>query len=389
MKVALLVLLLPALASADLRPRKSATKRGDVSYWIERRGSGEVPYASDEITYRMDFYWNHVQPAERREEETLRLSQLGGTDWQGNLHDMRVGERRYVWGLMQNGNNCDHFGCGTGPEPYTAVIELVSVTPHHDAMPGRMRIRSHPLRVVDGDVEAPLPSDPIQYIEHIAVAGDAVELRVKSLPYGMFTVRFRLAELRARLAHARAVRAIRALDLDEAQQHLDEALAIDPNLDEALAHRATLGNPGDLAALAKRNPVWLAWFVRTDRFARQLTKQLPAPLRGRIGTATDFAVYVEPTNRWIGVPVVPGYGNDMMRIYDRATGVLATTLPLDKRGTRALVALGFRAAPTTLIRDEQDLQTTRVDALAIARGRRDNVSDVIVTRLPTSPESPR
>ena len=369
---------------ADLRPRKGATKRGDVSYWVERRGTGEVPYASDEITYRLDFYWNHVEPAERHEQETLRPSQVGQSDWQGDLHEMRAGERRYIWGRMQNGNNCDHFGCSAGPEPYTAVLEVLSVTPHHDALPGRMRILAHPLRVVDGDVEAPLPSGPVQHIEQISVVGDVVELHVKSPPYGMRVEAYPLVELRARLAHARAVRAIGTLDLDEAKTHLDEALSIDPELDEARAHRAAIANTADdVAILAKRNPVWLAWFARTDRFARPLTKQLPAPVAGgKIGSPNDFAVYVEPTNRWIGVAVVPGFNGETMRIFDRATGALVTNIPLDKRGIRALVTLGFHDASATLLRDEEDLQTARIDALSVARWRHDNVSDVRVTLLP-------
>jgi hypothetical protein len=383
-KALLLVLLLPGLALADLRPRKGATKRGEVSYWVERKGTGEVPYASDEIRYRMEFYWHHKRPIERTEEETLRPSQVGGNDWHGDLHEMRVGERRYIWGRMQNGNHCDHFGCGEGPEPYTAVLEVLSVTPHHDALPGRMRIRAHPLRVVDGDVEAPLPSGPVEYIDRIAVVGDVVELHVKSPPYDLRVEAFSIAQLRARLAHARGVRAIHALDLDDARQHLDEALAIDPDLDEARAHRAAIaGTTDDLAMLAKKNPVWLAWFVRTDRFAKPLTKQLPAAVPGgKIGKPDEFGVYVEPTSRWIGVPVVPIYGGDTMRIFDRATGALVTNIPLDKRGIRALVTLGFRDAAAALLRDEHDLQTARIDTLAIARWRRDNISDVSVTRLP-------
>ncbi len=94
-------------------------------------------------------------------------------------------------------------------------------------------------------------------------------------------------------------------------------------------------------------------------------------------------MYVEPTNRWIGVPVVPGYNGETMRIFDRATGALVTNIPLDKRGIRALVTLGFRDAAATLLRNEKDLQTARIDALAIARWRRDSYSDVSVTRLPT------
>jgi hypothetical protein len=50
-----------------------------------------------------------------------------------------------------------------------------------------------------------------------------------------------------------------------------------------------------------------------------------------------------------------------------------------------LVALGFRATPATLARDESDLQTTGIDALWIGRWRHDNVSDVLVTRLPRTP----
>ena len=391
MKALLLLLLLPGLALADLRPRKGATKRREVTYWIEQKGTGDVPYASDEIKYRMTLYWNHVEPAEHTENETLRTSQLGTNDWQGDLHEMRVGERRYVWGRMQNGNNCSHFGCEGGPDPYTAVIEVLSVIPHHDPLPDRMRIRAHPLRVVDGDLEAPLPSGPLQYIDRIVVVRDVVEVHVQSSPYGMRIETYPIVELRARLVHARAVRAIRSLDLDDAKQLLDAALAIDPDLDEARAHRAAIaGNTEDIAVLLKRNPVWLAWFARTDPFAKPLTKRLPpARAGGKIGTANVFAIYVEPTNRWIGVPVVPGFGGETMRIFDRATGALVTSIPLDKRGIRALVTLGFRDAAATLLRDEDDLQTARIDTLAVARWRHDSISDVSVTLLPTSPESQR
>lgn len=383
MKVALLLLLLPNLADADLRPRKDASKRGDVAFWIERRGTGDVPYASDEITYRVDFYWNHREPVETTK-ETARVSQLvGGTDWLTDLGEMRVGERRYVWGRMQNGNHCDHFGCGIGPEPYTAIVELERVTPHHDPLPGRMRIAAHPLRVVDGEASALLPSDPIKHIDRIEVGGGVVTLHLQLNPYGMRADSFTIAELRARLTHARAVSALRAGDVEAAQPLLDEALATDPDLRDARAHRAALGNADDLARLVRQNPVWLAWFARTDPFAKALVKQLPAPVPGgRIEATQDLVLHVEPTNRWIGVSVVPGYGGEAMRVFDRATGALVATIPLDKRGIRALVTLGFRPTPTKLDRDETDLQTTRIDRLAVARWRHEPTSDVRVTLLP-------
>src|SRR5512139_2585258 len=94
---------------------------------IVRPGTGEPAGPTDTITYRVDFYWHRKEPSERSEQTQRVADLMPNSAWYADLREMRAGERRSVWGRQQNGNNCDHFGCSPGPEPYTAVVELLAI----------------------------------------------------------------------------------------------------------------------------------------------------------------------------------------------------------------------------------------------------------------------
>jgi hypothetical protein len=90
------LVLLPSSAHADIERRR-----------VDRPGSGDVPHDADQLTYRIDFAWQH-EPVERTE-RTVRGSEIALNDeHRADLLAMRVGEVRRVWGHAVDGNQCDH-----------------------------------------------------------------------------------------------------------------------------------------------------------------------------------------------------------------------------------------------------------------------------------------
>lgn len=380
---------------------------------IERAGSGEVPHEADELTYRLDFAWKG-QPVEHTE-HTERGSEIALND--GYRHDllaMRVGEVRRFSGHDVDYLTCDHFGCGP-EQAFTARLELVAVTSHHDALPGGLRIAANPLRVVDGAMAAELPGDHPSTIREVRLKNGVVSIEVTYEPGArVATVTFAVDELRARLLDARARRVL-AQDARRAKELAEQALAIWPDLDDARVHLAaaqlrTDGSGvanGTLLDVANANPVWLAWKVRADRDL--------APLRmlsvvsaldhdnGELdATATQeqsLVVLADPTGAFLAAYARPTYGGDVMRIFSRASGDLVTSIPVrcevstpvnagaiercesETVGARTLRRLGF--AP--IAESSDDSQTVRVDELRITRRiqKDPRTSEIVVQPAPT------
>jgi hypothetical protein len=391
------ILLLPSAAQANIEGRR-----------VERAGTGEVPHEADLLTYRIDFAWQH-EPA-KRTEGTVRGSEIAlKYEYHADLMAMRVGEVRRVWGHGVDGNWCDHFGCAPA-QRFSARIELVAVTSHHDPLPGGLRIAAHPLRVVDGAISAELPGDYAWTIREVRLKNSMVSLEVTYEPgTRVATITFALDELRARLLDSRAVRALARGNTRIATTLLEKALALWP-LDEASVHLAAalLRRAGTTAAnealhdVAVTNPVWLAWKLRADRSLASLralpvVRALDQPHGELHATAVQehtLLVLAEPTGQFLAVHATPTYGGDVMRIIRRASGDVVASIPVRCEvpvatqsiercssttvGARALQSLGF--APIAEASMSGDLQTVRVDNLRISRwiqqpGR---ASDIIV-----------
>lgn len=80
--VLIVLVLLPSAARANIEGRR-----------VERPGSGNVPHDADQLTYRIEFAWQH-QPVERTE-RTVRSSEIALNDeYRAELLAMRVGEVR-------------------------------------------------------------------------------------------------------------------------------------------------------------------------------------------------------------------------------------------------------------------------------------------------------
>lgn len=430
----------PRTASAEIRIHPDAVHRpatdrmGRIAVWTERTGTGEIPHEADEVRYRIEHYWDRVGPAEV-DERTEHLSAVPRNEVvHADLLAMRVGERRWFWGVMQNSNHCDHFGCGP-PQRFATLLEVLEVTSHHDALPGDLRIAAHPFRVVDGARSALLPADPVSHLEEVRLDGDHVAITVAFRPYGRTTLTFTLAELRARLAVAEAQTQRRRGDLAGAASSVARALASDATLDDAhlelAAVLAARNQPAladeALAPIATRNPVWLVWKLHTDR---ALTPLLRSPVIRALVASPDAAppmpmpiddrelvleLLSEPTGRYLAVHVTPTYGGNALRIVDRASGRIVTSLPVsceryfsdDARRERCLVAtpagrtlayLGFGLASATVLRADRQLQKSALGGLVISRSRitsglRGPASDVEVALrtpqvLPPDPDPP-
>jgi hypothetical protein len=329
---------------------------------------------------------------------------------------MRVGEVRRIWGHGVDGNWCDHFGCAP-PQPFTARIELVSVTSHHDALPGELRIAAHPLRVVDGTTTAELPGDYVSTIREVRLKNGIVSIEVTYEPgTRVATITFALDELRARLLDKRAMLAFVRGHTRTAATLLDQALTLWPNLDEGSVHRAAvlLRREGASAAnaalhdVAVTNPVWLAWKLRADRSLAPLrtlpvVRELDKP-DGEIDTTAiqenTLVVLAEPTGEFLAVHATPTYGGEVMRIIHRASGSVVASIPVRceapaelsdagvKRcrsvsiGARVLQRLGF--APIAEAARSGDLQTVSFDNLRISRWiqKQGRASDITVDAAP-------
>ncbi|HEX5058847.1 MAG TPA: hypothetical protein VFV99_05775 [Kofleriaceae bacterium] len=404
-----LLVLVPSLAVAGIERRT-----------IERAGSGAFPDDADELVYRLDFTWQG-QPTETSEISVRKSAIALNDQFRGDLRGMREGEVRRFSGHEIDGLTCDHFGCGPAKR-FTARIELTKVIAHHDRLPDGMHIAAHPLRVVDATDSAELGGDDVASIREVRVVGTNVEIDVTYQPETRpgETRTMSIDELRARLADARAVLALRRGELRSARELLDHALALAPSLDEARAHRANvlLRTDGADAAnealtdLAARRPVWLLYRVSTDKLLAGLAG-LPAvkaltTAGGNVEPSAfeerDLVVLAEPSGRYLGVYWTATYTDWVVRVIDRQSARVVESVSVmcsrgrihresletcraKSPGARVLAELGFAPTNTATMLGRYDAQVERIDDIEIIRtiGRELTVKRVVASPPATIP----
>jgi len=227
-------------------------------------------------------------------------------------------------------------------------------------------------------------------------------------------------ELRARLADARAVLALRRGELPRARELLEHALALAPSLDEARVHRAnvvlrtdgaTVANEA-LADLAVRRPVWLLYRVTTDKLLAGLAG-LPAVkdltrTGGNVGPSAfedrDLVVLAEPSGQYLGVYWTATNTNWVVRVIDRqraqvveSVSVMCSRGRMNREnfetcrakspGARVLAELGFAPTNTATMLGRYDAQVERIDDIEIVRtiGRELTVKRVVASQPATIP----
>src|SRR5450432_681982 len=189
----------------ELTPPSTAHRDLGELIHVDKAGTGDPPEDSDEATYSYDVFFNRDPDHVTHEAKTRRLTETNDRI-RDNLLQMRPGEVRRIWFSEQDGNNCSHFGCEHGPDPYAARLELVSVTPHHAVLPEGMHITAWPhLGVRRGDLWAPLSPQPIQQIVETRLVSDHVTIDyVGGSPAEHASFTMSLDELRARVEDAAA-----------------------------------------------------------------------------------------------------------------------------------------------------------------------------------------
>jgi hypothetical protein len=335
------------------------------------------PWSIDEVTFRHTVSIDgHVR--ERNEVTTERLDHL--TDWKYTsfapaLRAMAIGERRRLRFAIQNGDVCDHFGCGP-KEHWTVDLELLAVTPHHDELPGGLTVE-HAGAVVasDGVDRAYLPTEVAATgVDEVRLtaAGDGITVgyfddgcdfidRDNHAHPVRHETTIRLDVIRGRLDAAAGLRLAGKGRWREAAEHLERSLAVEPNVREVelgLARaRAALGDRGEaerhLGALVLRDPVWLYGAVQGDRRLAPIAQPLVAPLRAAAPGVVDAQwreLRIEPTGRYLARrPDLFFTGDRVVTnavvVYDRADGHVVTALEYGPATDKTVVDLGFVNVP--------------------------------------------
>jgi hypothetical protein len=263
-------------------------------------------------------------------------------------------------------------------------------------------------------VSAVLPGDDIDTLRAVHLHGDTVELEVTN-EQRPGTRRFPITELQARIADARGLAALKAGHRSAAAARFDEAIALDGVLDDAVLHRALMRPKADanaeVASVAARNPVWLAWRLRVDKRLAPLAVLPAARAIVIAGGAIDphdlddqvLAILTEPTGRYLAVFAVPTATDWVVRVFDRVSGARVTSIPVlcegawgeheqllrcmaRSKGALTLASLGFSRAQSFMRRADRSLQSEAIGDLVVTRRRlaEDSYeSDVTVDRART------
>ena len=364
----LVVCLMCATAAAspnELRPPSNAHAFGDGLMRIEKPGKGLPPDDADEVTYRYDTFKDR-DPAQKSHEEKTRRMLDENDRIRDNLLVMKPGEVRWLWFAEQDGSLCDHFGCAHGPDDYAATLELVSVTRHTDELPDDMHITAWPfLGVRRGKTWAALPAEQVKSIDSVHLRDDVVVIDVREERFGISgsgssdptfhaTHSVSLSSLRARLADAEGLVALRAKKWKLARDLFARAVKFDPSLDLPQLHLAVAQTqlrevPVDMSVM-QRDPVGLYWRVMADDTFAVLRKSpairgLVAPTPGTT-EAIDYrcmssCMEIEPTGRFV-VAYASVVNNSefhlsfgALRVIDLKTRSIVSTIPLDEGGDGA------------------------------------------------------